>query len=271
MYSPESRPRPTCRKTSRHRQQGVSIIELLVGLTIGLLVVAAALGTLLISRGTSASVTDMSQLQQQGSYALRVIGMQFRQAGSIEVIKTPAALYAFDDHFVGFDGGPTVVTGSDGANGLADKVSVSNQPSTVLATQRRDCLGTEVTTGIRMDSTFYVDKGQLYCKGTAQGQGAAPNQPVIGNVADFQVSYRVQTASGTQAMTATAVEAATLWPSVTAIEICLDLQGAEGSNPNLGSYQTCQLDSKGAAARASRAGRLHLVYRNVFDLRTQGL
>ena len=266
MYSPESAPPLPHRGNLRSHQRGVALIELLVGLTIGLLVIAAALGTLLLSRGASTSVSDISQLQQQGSYALRVIGIQFRQAGSVELIHT-SNLYSFSNEFVGFSGGPTVVAGGDGTDGGSDQVSVSNQPSTVLATQRRDCLGTEVMTGARIDSTFYVQEGQLYCKGMAKQA-----QPIIGNVADFQVTYRIKTDAGTQAMTAAAVNEAKLWASVSSIEVCLDLKGNESGNPEVGAtYQTCQLQADGTPKRVSRAGRIHLVYRNVFDLRTQGV
>jgi len=266
MCSPESAPRLSHRGNPRSPQRGVSLIELLVGMTIGLLVITAALGTLLLFRGASTSVSDISQLQQQGSYALRVIGVQFRQAGSVELIQT-LNLYSFSNVFVGFNGGPTVVAGADGIDGGPDQVSVSNQPSTVLATQRRDCLGTEVTTGTRMDSTFYVQDGQLYCKGMAKQA-----QPIIGNVADFQVTYRIKTDAGTQAMTAAAVDEAKVWASVSAIEVCLDLQGNERGNPQVGAtYQTCQLQSDGTPKRVSRSGRIHFVYRNVFDLRTQGV
>ncbi|MET0934679.1 MAG: prepilin-type N-terminal cleavage/methylation domain-containing protein [Luteibacter sp.] len=254
-------------------QRGVSLIELLVGLTVGLLVLAAALGTLVLSRGAATSVSEMSQLQQQGSYALRVIGNQFRQAGSIEVLKTSAGLYAFDNRFLGFNGGATVVLGQDGANGAPDRVSVSNQPpapgelspANAPITLQRDCIGTSVTDGIRIDSTFYVSNGQLYCKGKA-----AVAQPVIDNVADFQVSYRVRTAAGSRSMTAAAVEMAGAWASVAAIEVCIDLRGEAGGHPDIGTYETCRADTVGKTVRAARAGHLHLVFRNVFNLRTQG-
>ncbi|SCK52526.1 type IV pilus assembly protein PilW [Variovorax sp. HW608] len=265
MFSPDRHLGAFRRNTPpRVRQKGASLIELLVGLTIGLLVIAAALGTLLISRGSSVAITEMSQLQQQGSYALRVIGVQFRQAGSVELMQAASGAYAFSSAFTGFGGGPTVVTGKEGANGLPDEVSVSNQPSAVLATQRRDCLGRE-TTGDRMDSTFFVRNAQLYCRGSDPKA-----QAIIGNVADFQVSYRVKTDAGTQSLAADKVKAANLWSSVSAIEICLDLQGTDNSNPQAGTYQTCRVDGSGTPVRASRDGRIHLVYRNVFNLRTQG-
>ena len=66
-------------------QHGVTLIELLVGIVIGLLTVAVAMGALMVSRGVTGSVSDSSMLQQQASYAFRVIGQQLRQAGSLRL------------------------------------------------------------------------------------------------------------------------------------------------------------------------------------------
>ncbi|MBS0291029.1 MAG: prepilin-type N-terminal cleavage/methylation domain-containing protein, partial [Proteobacteria bacterium] len=64
-------------------QRGVSLIELMVGVAIGLLVVAVAMGALMVSRGISGTVSDASSIQQQAAYAMRVVGLQMRQAGSL--------------------------------------------------------------------------------------------------------------------------------------------------------------------------------------------
>ena len=71
------------------RQRGVTLIELMVGIAIGLLVVAVAMGAVMVSRGVSGTVSDASGIQQQGSYVLRVIGQQLRQAGSLYLNPDP--------------------------------------------------------------------------------------------------------------------------------------------------------------------------------------
>ena len=65
------------------RQQGFSLVELMVGMVLGLVVMAAAGMALLASRSVAATVSDASHLQQQASYALRVIGLELRQSGSL--------------------------------------------------------------------------------------------------------------------------------------------------------------------------------------------
>src|SRR5256885_14199587 len=64
-------------------QKGFTLLELMVGVAIGLLVVAVATAALMVSRGVSGTVSDASGIQQQAAYAMRVIGLQLRQAGSL--------------------------------------------------------------------------------------------------------------------------------------------------------------------------------------------
>ena len=65
----------------RNKEHGATLIELLVGLTIGLLTISVGLGAIMMSRGVTTTVSDTTTLQQQASYAFRVIGQQLRQAG----------------------------------------------------------------------------------------------------------------------------------------------------------------------------------------------
>ena len=237
-------------------QHGASLAELLIGLTIGLMVIAAALGTLEMSRGVASSVSELSQLQQQGTYALRVLGMQIREAGSVE----PVALgttgrFAFSD-----TSAPTgiVVSGKDGAGATSDAVTLSHQ-SASSASQARDCLG-EVSKSARVSGTFFVQNAELRC------QTADKNQALIGNVADFQVWYRVRSgADATQRLTANQLTTPEMWAAVKSVEVCLHLRGTSTNHPGSGKFSDC------ATTEASRDGRLHVVFRNLFDLRAQGI
>ena len=62
----------------------------MVGIAIGLLVVAVAMGALMASRGISGTVSEATSMQQQAAYAFRVIGQQIRQAGSLELNLNPS-------------------------------------------------------------------------------------------------------------------------------------------------------------------------------------
>ena len=72
-------------------QRGVTLIELMVGITIGLLTVAVAMGALMIARGIWGTVSDAGTIRQQAAYAMGVIGLQLRQAGSLRLNVDPGS------------------------------------------------------------------------------------------------------------------------------------------------------------------------------------
>jgi len=250
------------RRARRQRQQGLTLIELLVGLFLGLLVIAAALGTLAVSRSVAGTVSELTQLQQQGAYALHAIGIQLRQAGSLSLTEVPGmpGVFAFDDSYRGLDDEGVHVSGTDGAGNAPDTLTASSQPA-APASQRRDCLGQAVS-GDRVRNSFRIGDGQLRCLGS----GSPVANALTDNAANFQVHYRVMTQDGTQRLTATQVGSADLWSSVKAVEVCLHLEGnTSGDAAASGSYEDCH------GVERSRNGRLHIVLRNVFDLRTRGI
>lgn len=245
---------------TRSRSRGISLIELMVGLTLGLMVILTAIGTLMVSRGASASVSDISQLQQQASYALRVIGQQLRQAGAIEpAMDSATQLFSFATTYTGYGTTTAAVRGTDDASGV--KLSTSTTRAPLLQnTQSRNCLGDNVTKG-NIEATFWQDGNELKC---APLPLATSGQALIQNVADFQVNYRVLNGANSQVLDANQVEAKALWASVKAVEVCIDMQGSERL-PDAGTNYT---DCKGVSK--PRNGFIHLVYRNVFDLRVAG-
>lgn len=302
------------------RQRGFSLIELMVGIVVGLLVVAVAGGALMVSRGVSGTVSDASALQQQASYAFRVIGQQLRQSGSLflnldpnnvgnttsatEVSTSPYALpvaietkrvganNSFDPHQVSnsLTGTNTVVIA--GYRRYQENAYQPTAATPALQSQSRDCMGgpsDDVTNAgfARFQSTFSLSAdGSLLCTGTV----SATAQPIIGNVASFRLRYLVLGDGGTGNPTVRYVNAGadgsgiSNWAQVTGVEVCLVLFGNERMDiPSPTNYTDCDgtttvdmskataTDMSGSAIGAARAGRMHMVFRNIYQLRSQGL
>jgi type IV pilus assembly protein PilW len=251
------------RHPSARRQQGVLLVELLIGLTIGMLVATAAIGTLALSRNAASTATELGQLHQQGVHALRMMGRYVRQAGALDIRANAATGgFAQASDFAGLGPQGAAVAGQEGRDGRPDEFSVRQQTASGLSSATQlDCQGGLAKTA-HTDSTFLVADANLRCRALKDAQ------PITDGVADFQVRYRVATAAGMQSMDADQVDAASGWSAVSAIEVCLHLQGDAASHPRSGSHATCQRDGAGRYARASQDGRLHVVMRRVFDLRT---
>lgn len=281
------------------RQRGVTLIELMVGIAIGLLTVAVAMGALMVSRGVSGTVSDASEIQQQASYAFRVLGRQLRQAGSLrlklsanqqEGVSDPIQVgdpVAFELDYT--DGTNQFTLATDTLSGMDAPTAgqyklttgyrnytepvyhpkVANTPESL----QRNCVGGEGTPAL-IQSAFVLNTttNELRCSGNG---GIA--EPILRNVANFQVRYLLQTAAGTGNPNLRYVDATTVgtnWGNVFGVEVCLVLYGNEPIDLPAGSTYT---DCDGSTAvtmntlAAPRNRRMHMVFRNVYQLRSQGL
>ena len=293
-------------------QRGVTLVELMVGIAIGLLVVAVATSALMVSRGISGTVSDASGLHQQAAHAMRVIGQQVRQAGSLYLnlnptgaaTTDPAAPVALEVFSPGAD-----ASGNTSFNPTKDTLATqqTSDGRTILGvgyrrypeplfdgttiSLARNCIGEQGGAGTndkRIESIFMLDNdGNLRCGDNPNSKPSlgftslptSPGQPIIRNVANFRVRYLVQNLATLGAPQINYVEAASFNTSdlarVQGVEICLVLYGDERINLPAGSeYTDCdgsRVDMTAAALPANRRNRMHLMFRNVFQLRSQGL
>lgn len=276
---------------NRRQQRGVTLIELMVGLVIGLMVVAASMAAMMVSRSVSGTVSDVSNIQQQAAYAMRTIGGQLRQAGSLYLNPDPIGsastdplssvvfetkANAKDDDALSFDPANTIKgntdTGSLSIEFRRYKDAVYAGGTTALA---RNCLGgpadSKTDESIKSVFSFDAGKNELRCDGNDNG-----NQPMVENVAQFEVTYAEQAfaAGGTVVKYLTAADV-TEWRAVQGVQVCLVLYGSEPIEMPAGSkYTDCtgtEVDMTSTALPSHRKNRAHLVFSNTFQLRSQGL
>ena len=284
-------------------QRGMTLVELLIGIAIGLLVVAVATGALMVSRGVTGSVSDASNIQQQAAYAMRLIGGQLRQAASLYLNPnpsnavggldplTPVAFEKKADPSSGTDnsfdlGSPLQLLSGTGTSltvgyrRYKDAVFVRDpatpaDPSMALA---RNCLGSPGNDSgdQRIESIFSLTANELRCR----GNGAAAAQAIVNNVANFQLTYLVQDATttvGNPTLQRLATPPGGNWGQVQGVEVCLVLYGNERVDlSGVPAANRSYLDCDGTTSvnmttlTGTRAHRMHLVFRNVFQLRSMG-
>ncbi len=291
--------RPTALESpGRHAQRGVTLIELMVGIAIGLLVVAVAMAALMVSRGISGTVSDASSIQQQAAYAMRVISMQLRQAGSLYLNPNPTgaaaanalmAPVAFETKAtaasgISFDPASDTLSAASGAltvgyRRYADPVYIASTPMSLV----RNCVGGPADSSVdqNIQSIFQLNGNKLQCNGN--GGGA---QDIVQRAANFQVRYLLQDNSvpGDSKIQYVANVATADWSKVQGVEICLVLYGTEtvdvpdDVNPSVtpsrkySEYVDCDGSNVNINTLAGdRARRLHIAFRSVFQLRSQGL
>lgn len=263
-------PQPARRHSASPFQSGVSLLETMVGLTIGLLVSMAALSTLMVTRQSSSTISENYRLATAGNTTLRLIAYTIRQAGAVEIdqsggVNTPVMFGDSNNRAVN---GDQLVSGTEGGVN-PDGLTVSYQHRADGVT--RDCLGATPAAGapIRIDNTFSVTQVELRCAGSVNpgapqaliGDNGRPNEDIA--VEDFQVWYWMQNAAGQQRrVTQTDVAANGGWPNVEAVEVCLQLRGVRADYP-VTTFTNCR-----EAATAS-GGQLHQVFRGTYKLRNR--
>jgi type IV pilus assembly protein PilW len=277
------------RLTSKKRQMGASIMELMVGIAIGLLVVLAALGSLVYTQVSSTTMVDATRLQQKADAVFRIISFQILQAGAMELNTNSSSIdpgtVTLSADYSGFDPAVTNLPGivasvhgvdEDGALGVnKDILRISHQDNgtTTTLSTIRDCLGQTTafaTRGVSVNSIFTYRPvlgggGDLQCQGAAAG---ATPQPILDGVEDFQVTYGVRTGTSPLTENFQYFTAATVadWSNIQTVNICLQLRGDTRGNPRPGWTTANRIPACGTVLDTND-GFLRRVYRRTFSLR----
>jgi len=294
---------------SARRQRGFSLLELLVGVIIGLLVVAVALGAMMTTRAVTGSVSDISQIQQQAAYAFRVLGQQIRRTGSLHMEAVSAGAIC-GSNTAGAPGGsthdytevclqakagdfdlPGALRGVDNPSSGQYKLTVKARDYQQTASSdlsQRDCLNEQAQNNV-LSSQFFLDLSPDPSTGSPSyvfkcASSSGQVQPILQNVADFEVRYLLASGTGIRYTNAQTVEQNNAWNKVVGVEVCLVLFGAERidtSDMPLAnrSYTGCTPAAGGGAAApvvdiasltGVRKNRPHMAFRTVFQRRSQG-
>ncbi len=192
---------------------GLTLIELMISLALGLFVVMSASLLLLTSKSSYQVQDESSRLQETGRYALELIALSARQAGyenweadTGAVANDPtasASVQGLDAHTLkGGDEGitnaiPTTVNGSD----VLALRFIGSGKGTIADGTVLKCAGFAVPLPIDFErdrgwSIFYVDtdaggEPELRCK--FRGKSAWNSEAVARGVESFQVLYGVDT------------------------------------------------------------------------------
>jgi type IV pilus assembly protein PilW len=202
-------------RPSVNRQSGMSLVEVMVAMTIGL-VILIALGYFFISSSQINRTTDdVSRMQESGRNALELIGRAVRQAGYRRDVSQ-----IFGG--VGTNPKPKPIDGTNGAGTAADSITVkynAQQNGDV------DCTGATVVPGTdtnpsMVTAAFAISGGALTCNGATV---------VVDNIENMQITYMIDPGSNNvkdgspSGSTATPTE--TQFKQIAAVSVALTVRG----------------------------------------------
>ena len=171
------------------KQSGMSLIEVMIAMTIGLIILVALgyffIGSMNINRTTD----DVSRMQESGRNALELMGRAIRQAG---YRRDPTLAFGGDSKINNPNYGAKVIRGTNGASGAPDSITVRYDAQ---EGDDVDCTGAVVpadTSGkpSMVTATFAISGGVLTCD---NGSTPANPIPIVDNIEDMQISYVIDT------------------------------------------------------------------------------
>ena len=209
-----------------YRQRGLTLVELLVAMAVGLLIVLAAVSALIVSRQGFTTVDASSQLRDNARFAADIVQRIALQAGfkdSSYVINPPTAAELIADasglipaNVTGFHNAlakkddltqatarapGTVGYGSDVLILRYQTAKLNNDASSIADNAVIDCAGQVISTmpadrNDRMVSAFYVNVSKsgepsLMCARSPNGLAPFSVQPLVQGVELFKVLYGV--------------------------------------------------------------------------------
>jgi type IV pilus assembly protein PilW len=208
----------------RH-QTGMTLLELMISMSLGLLLVAGIGAVYVGSNQTYRVQEDNARIQENGRYALEVIGRSLRQAGFADI---PVSSTSTKTSFTG-----TAISGLNTvcptAAPLTDVITVQYDGMV----GELDCQGGAVTPGQFVQHTFFVQNDGtntgLRCNATRNT--AAPTPPtacpangtgveLVSNVEDLQILYGIDTDADQSADRYVVAPSAAQQPLVVSARVC---------------------------------------------------
>jgi len=247
-------------------QSGFTLLELMVGLSIGLIVVVAAAGSLVHFQSAGRGVGETTRMQQEASVAFQLMGRFIQASGSIGLTPASADSVTFASRTTYSGIGPNNLA-VQGTNATAFSTAQTAGPDGLAI----DCQGVPQTVAGNLITQFEWTNGALRC-----GSPGGPMQPILERVEQMVVHYGVRNPA-TQQVQYLEFAGSPAWPQVVALRVCVVVTSA-GPMPEFAqlfrdtptlAYRDCRGSNIAAAITAD--GRLRRNYTHVFFVRNGSL
>ena len=211
----------------KSRQTGLSLIEVMISLTMGVFFLVVAMQYLISGQQSFRSQDTGSRIQENARFAIELIREQVRMAGYSEINSiVPPFIYVDSCGADALNGQTPTQCSDDTITDQGDRLAVS-----LLSPIQEDCLGNALTdASTQIANVFWVEVNNnvssLYCRGfdIDDGEWISAAQPLVAGVDQMQVQYGLfngTTGSVNQYLNATAVQAANAWANVQMVRVSL--------------------------------------------------
>jgi type IV pilus assembly protein PilW len=243
-------------------QSGMTLLELMISLSLGLLLLTG-IGTIYVGSNQTYRVQEQNaRLQESGRYALEIIGRSLRQAGYWNMPANPLSLQT------GFSG--TTLTGVNGSGTDADSLTV--QYDALVGDQ--DCEGNNVAAAMVLQAAIQHDPSpdfELECESNNDGTAAVDPQPLVSNVEDIQFLFGIDPDGDQSANRYADASAVANWNQVVSVRACVLIRSEDQGIANSAQrFLNCANALAGTGTLSTAADtRLRRTFMATFNLRNR--
>lgn len=260
------------------RMRGVSIIEILISLVIGLVVVGAVLVSFIGSGQSSREQSAYAQMSEDAQIAFAIMSRDLLLAGYAQptglnadstLARTYAgnAVFGCDSGFVSPTATGAVACNAAGSNPALEVVYEADTSNTVptSANVPSDCLGASLAPQVAGAITYFLAHNRYYVATNASGRSelycasdkaGGTGQPLVENIESMKVWYgEANAAAPRQIVRYVPASAVASWGSVVSVRICLLMRSPEAvlsAGEGTGGYLDCDSVSQTSADRRVR-------------------
>ncbi|MGL4576959.1 MAG: PilW family protein [Burkholderiaceae bacterium] len=246
----------TAHASPAFRQKGLTLVELLVAVAIGLIITVAAGSVYLVAQQGFRTNDDQTRILENGRLAMELVSRNARMAGAPTFV---AATPNTDPLF------PAIAVQGTEGGAAPDSVTFrywSDRAYDSALLTGADCLGQSVGVGI-VQNTYAIANQQLTCQGNGGAPPIGAAQPIVTPVVDLQVQYGISSAVDTwvvdRIVTANNVPD---WRLVRMVDVCVELISFE---PNTITGTTPGVNCRGVAF--PNDNRVHRLFRTSVNVR----
>ena len=232
----------------RQHQQGFSLVEIMVAMTLGLVLLGGTITLYASSKNSYRLQENIAGMQENARFAIHALRREVEMAG-----------FPLARNIMPFD--PNPLATFDGGNNNSDQFTIqyeSRDPNT----PNRDCLGTVVTPlGTLISNQYSIDNnGNLVC------QGNSGTQTLVDNVINMQALYGIDTDADGSANQYLQAGAGIPWQNVVSLRLALLVASENAVDPTQPAGGFTLLD---APAITPNDSRLYRVFTTTIPLRNR--
>jgi len=209
---------PNCDRLQR--QRGISIVEIMVGMAVGLVLIAGVASLVLGSRQTSRVERNLLEMQATGRIAVELLSREVRKAG-YRANRERALADIFPPAAAPFTSGAAVVAALSGADGVVVRYQGSGDNWTT------DCLGNAIAEGQDLWQTLWLEGGELRCRARNMATSSDQTLALIPQLEALSIIYGIDEGGDGFADVYRAAPPVVDWASVASVNVQLRVVSSE--------------------------------------------